>query len=125
MSGSQWLLANDKKLSAFGVEVADLLGDLFDGIHHVSSEVMRADFSNERYITVTVSDGSGRFSTFDSPLLTKLVLLGHKTGIRAGINAATHGYLRLCFVRVDRTGFYADRHPTLTESMEALNIFVT
>ena len=122
MSGSEWLILQEKELSPFGKEVADLLGKLYDGIYHISSEVMKADFSGERYVAVTVSDGKGRFSTFDSNLLTKIVLLAHDAGIRAGIEAATHGYLKLTFMRVDRNGFFVDRHPSLSESMQRVGL---
>jgi len=117
MSGSDWL-KSQKTLSPFGERVADLLGELYQGIYHIDREVLKADFSHSKHITVTVSDGRGSFATFDSDLLTRLVLLAHEMGIRASVRAAAHGYLRLEFMHVDRTGFFTDRHPTLEESLQ-------
>jgi len=122
-SGSDWLRTK-KELSPFGECVADLLGKLYLGIYHIDREVLKADFSHSKHITVTVSDGRGSFATFDSDLLTRLVVLAHEMNIRASVRAAAPGYLRLEFMHVDRTGFFADRHPTLAESLQRVGAVV-
>lgn len=119
MEGSNWMKLQKKELSPFGERVADLLWMLYLGIYHIQGEVMRADFSQPRRVVVTVNDGNGSFSTYDSDLLTRLVFLAHEMNIRAGVRAATHGYLQLEFMQVDRNGFFADRHPTLMESLQS------
>jgi len=118
MAGSDWLRRRRKELSPFGERVADLLGELYFGIYHIDREVLKADFSRPTRIIVTVSDGRGSFATYDDSLLTHLVLLAHEKNIRASVRAATHGYLQLEFMEVSRKGFFADRHPTLAESIK-------
>lgn len=122
-TGAEWMKSNGIEMSPFGEEVANLLGILYTGIYHIDyTRLTKAKLTEATYAEITVSDGSGMFSTFDDNLLTKLVLLAHSENIRVGIQAATHGYLKLVFTKVTRNGFFADRHPTLKESIKKISI---
>jgi hypothetical protein len=118
MSGSDWVRSSSaKEISPFGERVADMLGEVFSGIYHISNEVFKTDFSRERYIAITFYE-NGQFATYDSDYLTRLVLMAHEKNIRVCVRAATHSYLKIEFMEVDRRGFFVDRHPTLTASIE-------
>ena len=121
MNGSEWMKSSGKKLSPFGERVADMLNEVFLGIYHVSNEVWKADFTGAKYIAVTFYECS-QFATYDSDYLTRLVLLAHERNIRVCVRASTHKYLKFEFMQVDRGGFFADRHPTLAESIKKLGI---
>lgn len=116
MSGSEWMRSSKKEMSPFGERVADMLGEVFAGIYHVSNEVWKADFTGKKYIAVTFYENGG-FATYDSDHLTRLVLLAHERNIRVCVRAATHAYLKIEFMEVDRSGFFADRHPSLAEAL--------
>ena len=122
-TGSDWLRKNKKELSPLGEKVGNLLGELCSGIYHMDKEAMRADFSNKHMIRVCVRDSD--FATYDSNKLTRLVFLCHERNVRVSIKGAAHGYLWLDFVEVDRAGFFADRHPTLAESIQRLGFVVS
>lgn len=114
MIAKKWLKGNGIEVSAFGERVGDLAWELFGGLYHLSEKsIKRADWANKSNICLVVADG--QFSTYDSDNLTRLVILSHKYNVRSGIKAATHGYIRLEFVNVDKTGFLRDRHPNIDE----------
>lgn len=113
---SEWLRRQDVEVSEFGAKVADLVGELFEGIYHIGAQALKADWSRRGFVSVVVPDF--HFSTYDSSLLTHLVILAHTRNIRAEIKAASPRYLRLQFMPVTRSGFFVDRHPTLRESLE-------
>lgn len=122
MSGSRWLSLQGVEMSEFGCRVADLVGELFAGIHHIGGQAVKADWSGERFVSVVVPDD--RFATYDGSLLTLLVVLAHERNVRACVTAAAYRYLRLEFMPVTRRGFFADRHPTLRESLDKFGVMV-
>jgi hypothetical protein len=121
MSGKDWMKSTGKPMSPFGERVADMLGEIFNGIYHIEKAVRRSDFTGKRFISMTISE-SGDFATYDSSYLTALVLWAHVKNIRVAVRAATHGYLKLEFMEVDRNGFFRVGHPTLAESLKGLGI---
>jgi len=123
MKGSEWVRSSKKELSPFGEDVADLLGQVFDGIYHISDAVWKTDFTGEKFITMSIYE-NGNFATYDSDYLTRLVLLAHEKNIRVCIRASTHNYLKIEFMVVDRSGFFRDNHPTLLESMKRIGVEV-
>jgi len=107
-AGADWLKKNlayakpTASVSELGEIVADIIGQLYEGIYHVEdNHLFKADWANPKRIVLTLPDGGGRFATYDFSLLTHLVLLAQATKIRIAITAATHGYLRLTFSRYD------------------------
>ena len=113
---ANWLDRQHIEMSDFGRLVADLLGELFEGIYHVGNQALKADWSQPKFVSIIVYDA--RFATYDSDLLTRLVILAHNRNVRISIKAAAPRYLRLEFMPVTRAGFFADRHPTLQESID-------
>lgn len=120
-AGADWLataLAQVRPkatISPFGRRVADLLGELFQGLYHWDGWG-KVDWSNERWIRVSV--GHVDWSTYDSSLLTHLVLLAHREAIRVQMAPCNFSHLELYFhprSREDssRTSAY---HPTLAEA---------
>lgn len=114
-AGSSWLsFGGKKKLSEFGVVVADILGEIFNGIYHISRSLKDADFTNDYYIKICIRD-SLDFGTYDSDLLTQLVILAHTRNVKVSIKAAAHHYLWLEFIKVTKQGFFRDNHPTIDD----------
>lgn len=103
-----------KTVSDLGKDVADLLGELFYGIYHISEEVAKADFSNDYWIEVLIYKS---LATFDFNDLTRLVFLAHHMAIRVDVGAARNGILKLMFHRRERDGGMSRRHPTLDEAV--------
>jgi hypothetical protein len=120
-SGADWLRSCGKELSPFGVEVADILGQVYQGIYHLYSEVLhkRCEWSHNHWIEVVMHDSANSgLSTFDFNNLTALVILCHDRCVRLTIQAASHNYLRLLFhKRESRSGSTFSSHPTLEEAV--------
>jgi hypothetical protein len=122
--GSDWIESNrkywkkcDAPMSEFGKKVADLLGQVYQGIYHLPSGTLeKADWASN-HIEITVHDGN-QMATYDSSTLADLVLLCHMMNVRLRIIAAAHSYLRLIFFPVTRNGFFREGHPTLDEAIE-------
>lgn len=113
--GAAWLKANFKcEMSPLGVAVADLLGDVWEGIYHLnSSGLQKADWSNKDTVSVTLRV---ELATIDSELLTRLVVLCHDRMLRLNIQGVGPGYLRFRFhQREKRSGRMYERYPTLED----------
>jgi hypothetical protein len=123
-AGADWLESCGKTLSPFGAEVADILGQVFQGIYHIDSEVLhkRCQWDNERYIEVVMPDSTNcGLSTYDFNNLTTLVVLCHDRCVRLSIYAAAPNRLRLMFhKREGRTGSINEKHPTLEEAVRGI-----
>lgn len=120
--GADWIKRVEPKslrrgeMSDLGVDVANLLGDLFRGIYHIEDSVMKADWTNDYHIDVVI--GRRDFSTCDFNTLTNFVILCHDRCIRGSIEGVGHGYLRLRFHRrYNRDGRMMERHPTIEEAV--------
>ena len=108
-----WLKSNNKSVSEFGEIAAGIIGDMYGGIYHVEKEALKTDWSSAYQVTFTVRDvGLG---TFDSNLLTRLVILAHQRNAKVSIKGAAPGYVRICIVKVDRSGFLVDAHPAVED----------
>lgn len=123
-SGSEWLESAykhmpEKTMSPFGKEVADILGQAFKGIYHISRDALRADFSEDGYVSLTIS-AFRDWSTYDGELLTVLVVLCHEACIRMQIEPAGPRYLRLRFHKRQRTGGLMERMPTIEDHVKSI-----
>lgn len=123
-SGADWVEAGrkhwkdqDKPMSELGRKVADLLGQVYAGIYHISREASRVDWTDPERIEIVIHDGRG-FSTYDGNELTNLVLLCHLMDVRLDIDAAAYRYIRLIFMPVTRRGFFRVGHPCLDEAIK-------
>jgi hypothetical protein len=119
MSGSNWLKAKFQgSISPFGEQVADLLSELYLGLYHMPYRaIAKANWANNSWISITVSDSWGAFATVDGDMLTRLVVLAHKYDIRVQIEAATHGYLELTFGNLASGGYLVSQHPKLKDRL--------
>jgi hypothetical protein len=112
-----------ENMSAFGERVADLLGDLFEGIYHLENSALRkVEWERDEWMSVTLY---GSMATFDGNLLTRLVVLCHDRMIRAEVKGAGPGYLKVSFSprTVREGGEYWKRHPTMEGAVEAIRRF--
>lgn len=124
-AGSDWIIDNkiylnkDFKMSQLGIEVADLLGQMYQGIYHIDKEALRVDWSNETWIEIIVNDGA--MATWDYNRLTAFVVLCHDRCLRGSIEVANFGLLRLIFHRRDRESKdNMSRHPGMEEAIQMI-----
>lgn len=119
-SGADWIESNLKcKCSALGTSVANLLGDVFKGIYHLSNgSLQKTNWENGYCIEYTLC---GELSTVDFNLLTILVVLAHDRMIRVTIQGVGPGYMRLMFhQRTKRTGSMFERYPTIEDHIKQI-----
>ncbi len=106
------------EMSEFGKLVADILGNVWDGLHHLSGTELfhkRTEWSNESRIDTVIY---GSLSTWDFNKLTELVILCHDNAVKLDISGANIRYLRLSFSKRFREGDISQRHPILEEQMQ-------
>ena len=121
-AGSDWIKKDLRilgEMSPLGEEVADLLGDLYQGIYHIDSKRLKAvNWSNNLWISIILPHNG--FATFDFRRLTHLVLLCHDRLIRCEIKGKSPwGYMELMFhKRKGRTGNMFERHPTIEDAIK-------
>jgi hypothetical protein len=120
-AGSDWLVKDllhaqpHKKPSEFGLRVADLLGDLYQGLYHLSEKTLKlVEWEHLNYVTLCVPD---ELATFDGDRLTNLVILAHDYHIRVAVSGASNKYLRLTFHNRQRKGGFTERHPEIEEAV--------
>jgi hypothetical protein len=98
-AGSEWVRAamqrRGRTLSPLGAKVADLLGDLYQGIYHIQREALheRVRWEDEHHIEIVVSDQF--LATFDFDGLTRLVVLCHDRCLRCELHGRGRHYVRL------------------------------
>lgn len=128
-AGAKWLIdvnaAGDGRLniSPLGIRVADLLGELFNGLYHIDPDILNEiNWGNDTWIDVCLPSGTD-LTTWDSNKLTKLVLLAHYMAIRVQIEPVSLvGRLRIIFhQRLSRTGPLTIRHPSIEEAIRLFN----
>ena len=118
-AGADWLDEVRKEpVSEFGRRVADLVGWWQRGIYHLQNDVLRADWSGDRFITFTIY--SNGLSTFDNSMLTRLVVGAHDRAIRVEISPAGPHRLRLMFHprEPELEELFHRRHPTIERAIE-------
>jgi len=122
-SGAGWIKSNFKlesSISPLGETVADLLGDVFLGIYHLSSSALKkVEWSNPRFISFVYF---GNIATVDDNALTRLLVLAHDRLVRVEITGAANKYLRILFhQRHNRSGSeYWDRCPGLDHQISTI-----
>lgn len=117
-AGADWLRSDARKpMSAFGAQVADFLGWWLYGIYHAQKDVLRADWTTERFIRLTMACSG--WSSFDNPQLTRLVLGAHDRAIRVDISPCNGRYVWLTFHPRERHAErMSERHPSIEYAME-------
>jgi hypothetical protein len=122
-AGSNWIELQypEKAMSPLGKNVADLLGELFQGIYPLDHKALsRVDWSNNNFIELSLGWHSMATTDFDE--LTRLVFLAHHMAIRVSIEASTHKYLKFIFHQRNRNGGLSARHPTLDEAVAQFRV---
>ncbi len=121
-AGAGWLRhaleQRGKELCPFGERVANLLGWVFAGIYHIDDSVLSkgAVWDHDAYVRITL--GRKDLSTYDSNILTRLVIACHDLAIRMEINPCNGHYIELLFHPRLREGGVSRRHPTIEEAIE-------
>lgn len=110
--GAEWVRQNiTSDVSPLGANVADLLGEVWQGIYHIQKWLDRVNWSDNRCIEVVVGHP---LATVDDNRLTVLVTLAHERMLRVEVLAHTHGYLKLVFhQRQKREGRLWERCPAI------------
>lgn len=86
---------------------------LFEGFHHIPCHPK----ANGTGIQIIFK--SGGLATFDYDRLTKLVIMAHNWGVRAGVEGGNAGKIKLeLFKRNVRDGRMYERHPTIEQAIE-------
>lgn len=115
-SGAEWLAsAMRMELSPFAARVADIVGQVYRGIYHLSGRDLRASTWEADCCIVRVY---GDLATFDAPHLTELVILCHDACIRLDISPRGMHHLELMFHPRKRSGGISERHPTIEYAIE-------
>lgn len=116
-SGSDWLKENlareGREISPLGETVADVLGQVWQGIYHNSKAVLnkKVNWSNKTYIVITIAGG---LNSYDFMELTALLVLCFDNMLRLEINPKSFDYLELVFhPRKSRMGRIDERLPTI------------
>lgn len=117
-AGADWLRKTARvEVSPLGAVVADILGDLFGGLYHLSQEVRETKWSDPWCIEVRLKGFGFTFSTFDGGTLTNLVFLAHDRCVRIEISPMSRSSLLLRFHQRKRIGGMGQRHPTLEQAV--------
>lgn len=118
-AGANWIQDSQKKaLSDFGVQVADLIGQLTSGIYHVADEVRKVDFESDYYIEWRTR---WPLATTDSDGLTQLVVLAHDRCIRVEIAACSQWTVKVLFTpRVRGDQHWSRTHPDIEPHVQAI-----
>lgn len=95
-------------------EAREFLGEVFCGYHHIPSEIKQ--WGEGWYIWT-----KRNLATFDSDLLTRLVVIGHDEMFRVEIEShGFHGVKIIVHKREARTGQIFKRHPTIESHISAI-----
>lgn len=128
-SGADWIKAQlphvnkDRKgiarnqkaeMSPLGEAVANLLGQLFEGIYHLDHKALyKVDWRNPTFIEFSL--GWRNLSTTDFNELTRLVFLAHHMAIRVSIRAGARNHIHLLFHQRHRGH---GGHPTIDQAVQ-------
>ena len=115
-AGADWLESEGVVMSPLGRKVADLIGDLFQGIYHLGNEITNANWNGIYLIEVNIRKN---LATYDSDVLTWLVFMCHDRCIRCELAQSGPGRIKLRFhPRKGRLGSSSTTHPTIEEALE-------
>lgn len=115
-AGADWVKgALKKEMSPLGERVADLLGQAFLGIYHISYSLKKVNWADPWLIEFNYY---GRLCTYDCDELTRLVVLSFDMMVRIEIAGVGPGYLKLRFwKREHREGAQSSRIPHIEDQL--------
>ena len=117
-AGADWLKGIGKPVSPLGERAADLLGWVFCGLYHIEQEVLKVDWSNERWIEIKLP---GTLATYDAGTLTRLVVGAHDRALRVQVSPSSRQYLMLMIHPRQREGRIFEQHPTIELALARMN----
>ena len=114
-------MLKENPISPLGLAVAQLLDDVW-GLHHLYAGTLLAiDWANTHHLTVDL--GWTNLSTFDTDVLTVLVVRAHDLMLRVSIEPLDAKYLRLVFhLRTQRRGDVGKRMPTMERHLKQIRM---
>ena len=118
-AGADWIREGARlPMSELGAKVADILGAAYRGIYHMPrGAIAKANWADPNCVRVYVYDHD--LATFDSDILTTLVVLCHDQCVRLAISGHNPHRARLEFsARKGRDGSSSTRHPTIESAIE-------
>ena len=108
-AGHEWL--NNPNMSELGIKVADILGQIFGGIYHISHLIKKTDWTDSFCIEIKMDQ---ELSNYDFDNLTRLMVMCSDNLIRFSITPLNFRYTKLQFwQRESRTGDISKRLPDL------------
>lgn len=127
-AGWKWLDGRTKpKLRGTDLQqrCANYLDWVFLGIYHIEEDVLRAvkngQWDHSWLCSVNFHGGmQGGFATFDSDLLTTVVVGAHDFCLRVVVVPAGPQYLRLSMTARGRRGVFSEIHPTMEGHMASM-----
>jgi hypothetical protein len=125
-AGAEWLrsaLAHRRggaqHLSDFGAVVADIAGAAFAGLYHLEAEVLRASWSDDERVELTIGTELATWDGSYPNALTALVVLCHDACVRLQIEGAGQRRLRLVFHKSrGRAGRAWECHPEIEDAVD-------
>lgn len=97
-SGADWMAKQKcfKNPSQLAIKVADILGQVYLGIYHISGSVTseKVDWQNESDVSVTIY---GELATFDGSELTRLIICCVKLNVSVQVAGSFSHYTKLTF----------------------------
>lgn len=115
--GLEWIkkALNPPTITPLGAAVADLLHDLYNGLHHADPvQLKKVAWHDDHHIEFLHYGG---LANFDSERLTLLVVRAHDYKLRVEISARAPRYLELMFHLRKREGSNWDRIPTMEDHL--------
>jgi len=120
-AGSDWLKKQTKSIpevSELGANVADILGQVFQGIYHLDNTTLyKTNWADTHMIEVLIRN---ELATFDFSHLTYLMVLCFDQDIRLAINPCNMQFIKLQFTQRTPEGpekHMFERIPTLEKSI--------
>lgn len=115
-AGADWLRSSGVVLSPLGERVADLVGELVQGIYHLGDRAFQPNWAHDHFIELRLRQD---LATFDGNMLTRLVFLAHDYCIRVEVSPCNPQFLSLMFHQRKPTGSMWARHPSIRQALEA------
>lgn len=111
-------------MSDLGIDVADFLADWYGGMHNFvhATNITKTNWSNDFVIVVLFNRG---METYDSDLLTKLVVMSHDRLLRVEVNPKNFRNLELVFHRRKREANFSRGMPTMEDHILAIRSGLT
>jgi len=102
-------------MSSLGKKVADILGNVYQGIYHMNQkELTKVDWRHTHHIVIRIRDS---LSTYDFGRLTLLVIACHEFAVRVEVRGRAKNFLELMFHERRKNGHVHERHPTIEQAV--------